>query len=132
MIPGTDNWYRNHFPVIFETNASHFFGEKIYNDLNISEQTIPTIEFGQLVSGGKTPEQPYEQVDKLKNLSHIFNKDQIEMMTKKVGKSIYFTHVFTELVKARKSTQNFDQLIQLKVSKALSFSLFLEPCFPAN
>lgn len=37
ILPGTDDWYRNHFPVIMESNASHYFGEKIYNQLNINE-----------------------------------------------------------------------------------------------
>jgi len=27
VIPGTDNWYRNHFPVVLETNMSHYFNE---------------------------------------------------------------------------------------------------------
>lgn len=26
-------WYRNHFPVIFETNMSYYFNEQIYNDM---------------------------------------------------------------------------------------------------
>jgi hypothetical protein len=102
VLPGTDMWYRNHFPIIFESNSSHYFGEKIYNQLNVPEWTFPTIEFGSAVTGGGAPAQPYEKIDKLKNLSHIFNKDQIEILTERLGKSIYFTHVFTELIKARK------------------------------
>lgn len=30
---GTDNWYRNHFPVVMETNMSQYFAEDIYNDI---------------------------------------------------------------------------------------------------
>ena len=29
-------------------------------------------------------------------------------MVNKLGKSIYFTHMFTEMAKARKSTENFE------------------------
>lgn len=57
ILPGTDNWYRNHFPIIMESNQSHYFSEKIYNELNLSEMTIPTLEFGNLSIGAKlTPE----------------------------------------------------------------------------
>lgn len=39
-------WYRNHFPVILETNMSQYFNESIYNDMQMDEKTFPTIEFG--------------------------------------------------------------------------------------
>lgn len=55
VLPGTDMWYRNHFPIIFESNNSHYFGEKIYNQLNVPEWTFPTIEFGSAISGGGAP-----------------------------------------------------------------------------
>ena len=39
----------------------------------------------------------------------------------KLGKSIYFTHVFTELAKARKMKDiNFEEQLELKVSTDLS------------
>jgi hypothetical protein len=38
-------WYRNHFPVILETNKSQFFHEGIYNKIQQSEITLPTLEF---------------------------------------------------------------------------------------
>jgi hypothetical protein len=37
LVPGTDDWYRNHFPVIMESNMCHYFNEKIYNEINLSE-----------------------------------------------------------------------------------------------
>jgi len=43
--PGTDKWYRNHFPVILESNANHYFAEEIYNDIQQDERLFPTIEF---------------------------------------------------------------------------------------
>lgn len=54
LVPGTDGWYRNHFPVILESNKSHYFNEKIYNELNLSELTFPTIEFGSAMTGNGT------------------------------------------------------------------------------
>lgn len=35
-------------------------------------------------------------------------------MVATIGKSIYFTHIFTELVKARSHEQNFEDLLELK------------------
>ena len=29
MLPGNDNWYRSHFPVILETNKSHWAGAQV-------------------------------------------------------------------------------------------------------
>ena len=52
LAPNSDNWYRNHFPVIMETNMSHYFNEKIYNEINYDEVTFPTIEYGMNPSGG--------------------------------------------------------------------------------
>lgn len=46
LSPSNDLWYRNHFPVILETNMSHYYGELIYNDMNYREEIFPTIEFG--------------------------------------------------------------------------------------
>ena len=34
-------------------------------------------------------------------------------MENKLGKSIYFTHMFTEMAKARKADENFEQLLEL-------------------
>jgi len=31
LSPGTDGWYRNHFPVILESNRSYYFNELIYD-----------------------------------------------------------------------------------------------------
>ena len=30
LMPGNDDWYRSHFPVIMETNKSHYFNDRIY------------------------------------------------------------------------------------------------------
>lgn len=46
LTPNNDLWYRNHFPVVLETNMSHYYNELVYNDMNYSELTFPTIEFG--------------------------------------------------------------------------------------
>lgn len=108
-----DDWYRNHFPVLFETNKSHYFGEKIYNQANLDEFSFPTVEYGVAISGGGIGPQPFETNDKVQQLKHIFNKDQIEAMERKLGRSIYLTHVFTELAKARKAEENFDSILQL-------------------
>ena len=76
VLMGTDNWYRNHFPVVMETNMSYYFGERIYNEMNVDELTYPTIEFAHaLPSGSGIGHQPYDVKDKIRNLSHIFNKD---------------------------------------------------------
>ena len=81
VLPGTDDWYRNHFPVILETNMSHYFGELIYNQMNVDEMTYPTVEFGHaLPSGDGIGNQPYDVSTKTKNLSHIFNQSQVELM----------------------------------------------------
>ena len=69
--------------------------------MNVEEFTFPTIEFGSALAGYDARPQPYTTEDKIRNLKHIFNKDQVEMIIKTVGKSIYFTHVFTELAKLR-------------------------------
>lgn len=50
LCQGTDDWYRNHFPVIMETNMSHYFTDKIYNEVNQDERTFPTLEFGASTS----------------------------------------------------------------------------------
>jgi len=69
VMQGSDNWYRNHFPVILETNMSHYFNERIYNEMNVNEETLPTMEFGVAISqGGGVGAQPYEMADKVRNL----------------------------------------------------------------
>lgn len=54
---------------------SFYMGEKIYNEMNIDEQALPTIEYGAAPSGSGTGPQPFELNDKIKFLGHIFNKD---------------------------------------------------------
>jgi hypothetical protein len=39
----------------------------------------------------------------------------MSLIDKEVGKSIYFLNIFTELVKARKEDQTFDDILELKV-----------------
>jgi hypothetical protein len=55
LVPGTDNWFRNHFPVILETNKSHYFNELIFNDLNMPQMSIPTLEYGVAIEGASGP-----------------------------------------------------------------------------
>ena len=95
-------WYRNHFPVIFETNMSQYFNEQIYNDMKQSEFTFPTIEF----SG-------YGTSAKVAGLSHIFNSEQVDEIENACGKSVYFNHVVTELIKQRSEDQTVSQILTL-------------------
>ena len=46
------------------------------------------------------------------NLNHIFNKEQIEEIEGQVGKSIYFTHLVTELVKQRGDDQTLSKILE--------------------
>ena len=64
--------------------------------MNKSEYEYPTIEYGQAIDDGGAGAHPFTLSDKIQSLSEIFNKDQLERLQKSVGKSIYFTHVFTE------------------------------------
>ena len=59
---------------------SHYFNEKIYNQINLPEDTFPTIEFAMNPSGHGAGSQPFSTNDKIRKLSHIFNKDQVELM----------------------------------------------------
>lgn len=74
---------------------------------------FPTMEYAVAPGGNGVGPQPFETSDKVQQLKHIFTKDQIDAMEKKLGRSIYLTHVFTELLKNRKPDQNFDQLLKL-------------------
>jgi hypothetical protein len=58
----------------------------------------------------------YDTVARQTNLGHIFNADQLEEMDDRVGKSIYFTHLFTEIVKSKAEETTFSELLDLKVS----------------
>lgn len=46
LLPSSDVWYRNHFPVILETNKSYYFNELIFNQMNQNELVFPVIEYG--------------------------------------------------------------------------------------
>ena len=80
---------------------SQYFNDQIYDDMKQSEFTFPTIEF----TG-------YQTSSKLANLNHIFNKDQIEEIESQVGKSIYFTHLVTELVKQRGDDETLTKILE--------------------
>ena len=54
---------------------SHYFNEKIYNEINYDETSFPTIEYAMNPSGGGGGRQPFSTQDKIRNLTHIFNKD---------------------------------------------------------
>lgn len=79
--------------------------------MNIHEAIFPTIEYGSAL-----PTHPFTTEDKRLMLRHIFNQDQINGMVDGIGKSIYFTHVFTEMVKARGMDKNFEEILKLKDS----------------
>jgi len=76
--------------VILETNKSRYFNETIYDDMMISELSFPTVEFT-----GYNAKQLSEQ------LGHIFNKEQMSQVNSKVGKSIFFNHLFVDSVVKR-------------------------------
>lgn len=46
-------------------------------------------------------------------MKSIFNTDQMSEVDKKLGKSIYFLNIFTELVKARTENQSFEDILAL-------------------
>ena len=92
---------------------SHYFNERIYNEINYDEFTYPTLEYGLPSFQDVAGDHPFDIRDKLKHLNHIFNKDQLGIMVGKLGRSIYFTHVFTELVKNKSQDEDFEQLLEL-------------------
>ncbi|CDW78409.1 UNKNOWN [Stylonychia lemnae] len=81
-------WYRNHFPVIMESNMSHYLNEEIYNDLQQPDYVIPTVEM-----------LGFEMEDRATLMEPIFNRDQMKAINRKLGPSMYFITVFTELNK---------------------------------
>lgn len=58
--------------------------------MQISEQTFPTVEF----TG-------YDSKQMTEQLSHIFNGEQMKEVLAKVGRSIFFNHLFVESVVKR-------------------------------
>lgn len=55
-------WFRNHFPVIIESNMSQYLNEGIYNDINLNEMTYFTLEiFGHAATSP--------------DFDHIYNKE---------------------------------------------------------
>ena len=88
--------------MIFETNMSQYFNEQIYNDMKQSEFTFPTIEFNG-----------YGTSAKVAGLSHIFNSEQVDEIENACGKSVYFNHVVTELIKQRSEDQTVSQILTL-------------------
>eukprot|EP00347_Sterkiella_histriomuscorum_P014896 403359104 len=100
---GSDVWYRNHFPVILESNMNYYMNEQIYNDVQQPEFAYPTIEF-----------LGFDEKNRAVYMDSIFNRDQMKQIDKKLGKSIYFLNVFTEVAKARRGDQTFEQLLELK------------------
>ena len=76
LTPNSDNWYRNHFPVLMETNMSHYFNERIYNQANQDAFSYPTIEYGlPTIDDVAVSDHPFDIKEKLRHLNHIFNKD---------------------------------------------------------
>lgn len=67
-----------------------------------TELTFPTLEFP-----GPT------QAQKQQSLSHIFNNNQFYEMEEVMGRSIYVTHVFSEVVKNKRDEQTFTELLKL-------------------
>ena len=67
------------------------------------ELTIPTIEF-----------KGYESAAKAAALNHIFNKEQLEALEVNSGRSIYFNHVATELIKRRSHDQTMTDVLRLE------------------
>ena len=92
---------------------SQYFNETIYNDMQQNDHTFPTIEF-----------QGHDRTTLKKNMSHVFNKDQLDEIDKAVGQSIYHRHLMTELAKGRQEHDTFEELTQCNVSNNSVFILF--------
>ena len=64
---------------------SQYFNEDVYNDIQQPDYVIPTIEMLGF---------PEEQRASL--LEPIFNRDQMKLIDRKLGISLYFLTIFTE------------------------------------
>jgi len=84
-----------------ETNKCHYFNEAVYDQMHLPEDAFPTIEFGQNVEDGGGGAHPFGISHKLQYLHHIYSRDQLEALQQRLGRSIYFTHLFTELTKSQ-------------------------------
>jgi len=87
---------------------SQYFNEQIYNDMKQPEFTFPTIEFNG-----------YDTATKVAHLTHIFNRDQVEEIEKFAGKSIYFAHLITEILKRRSEEKTMSDVLKLNDSAFL-------------
>ena len=89
--------------------------------------TFPTLEFTGYKSDVFT-----------KNLSHMFNKQQIDKIEEKLGTSVYLRHIFTERLKYKAPEETFIELIEIKDDPVFNKvrreyehrvnSLFCHPC----
>lgn len=73
-----------------ESSNHHYFQEDIYNDIQRSELTFPTVEFNG-----------YTDKTRKEAMRGIFNEDQMKLILQKIFRSVYFLNVFTEMAKAR-------------------------------
>ena len=56
----------------------------------------------------------YSQEAFQQKVSHIFNAEQVSLISDKLGKSIYFKHLFAELIKSRSVDETFTQLLEVR------------------
>ena len=80
-----DNGWRNHFPVIIETNMNRYFTSEIYDELQVYETAFPTLEFFGI-----------EKQEDMKNFfGHIYNEVQQEILYTNVGRNLNHLRTFT-------------------------------------
>ena len=91
--------FRRHFPVILESTQSLYFEFELFDKLNLSNLWIPNLDF-----------EGYSMNAKFIGLSQIYNTDQIKLMNKYIGDSIYHTHIATEI--AVRSEEIFPNIIE--------------------
>lgn len=58
----------------------------------------------------------YSAKNREEMMQGIFNQDQLELINNKIHKSVFFMHAFTELVKARRDNDTFEDLLALNVN----------------
>ena len=115
--------------MILETNKSQYFNDFIYTDMKLYQLNFPTLEF----TG-------YDFKALEEKLSHIYNAEQFAQVKQKVGKSIYFHHLFVESIVKRFSIsrdgssrqQTFDELLALVDAPAADSSNVSLPFPPSN
>jgi hypothetical protein len=104
--------YRNHFPIVIETNKTHYFDRTIYHELWEFKYTFPTLIY--------TPSQYYNQIEII--LDKTFNNFQKHYLTHFIGNSgVYFYKLFLEQLKANDPTKftNLEIMLEKEIKRFL-------------